>query len=200
MSEIKTESAILKLFFRTQIALAVFLAQRLVGQRQRTGTNGQHQQQPRPPQQQIQHVPLYQQPQQHVQQHSLEGLVVWEVLEEAVLVQLIKMVGLEEETWRTQEDMEDNLEAQLAALEDQMVHLGNLVGKMWDPAGIMQFPVLGTELQLLAPVDPVKILMALLEDQVQACQAPLGQEDQGNRTEDQTEFQMEDQTENPMED
>ena len=179
-----------------QIALVVFLAQRLVGQRQRTGTNGQHQQQPRPPQQQIQHVLLYQQPQQHVQQHSLEGLVVLEVQEAAVLVQLIKMGGLEEETWRTQEDLEDNLEAQLAALEDQMVHLGNLVGKMWDPAGIMQFPVLGTELQLLAPVDPVKILVARLEDQVQACQAPRGQEDQENQMEDRTEdsmdYQMED--------
>ena len=100
--------------------------------------------------------------------------MVWEVLEEAVLVQLIKMGGLEEQSWRTQEDLEDNLEAQLAALEDQMVHLGNLVGKMWDPAGIMQFPVLGTELQLLALGDPVKTLVARLVDQVQARQAPLG--------------------------
>ena len=158
-----------------QIALVVFLAQRLVGQRQRTGTNGRHQQQLRPPQQQIQHVPLCQQPQQHDLQHSLVGLVVWEVHQEAaVLVQLLKMGGLEEETWRTQEDLEDNLEAQLAALEDQMLHLGNL----WDLAGIMQFPVLGTELQLLALGDPVKILVERLEDQVQAHQALLGQEDQ----------------------
>ena len=44
--------------------------------------------------------------------------MVWEVLEEAVLVQLIKMGVLEEEAWRTQEDLEDNLEAQLAVLED----------------------------------------------------------------------------------
>ena len=101
--------------------------------------------------------------------------MVWEVHQEAaVLVQLLKMGGLEEETWRTQEDLEDNLEAQLAALEDQMLHLGNL----WDLAGIMQFPVLGTELQLLALGDPVKILVERLEDQVQAHQALLGQEDQ----------------------
>ena len=158
-----------------QIALVVFLAQLLVGQTQRTGIFGQHQQQQRPPQQQIQHVPLCQQPQQHDLQHSLVGLVVWEVHQEAaVLVQLLKMGGLEEETWRTQEDLEDNLEAQLAALEDQMLHLGNL----WDLAGIMQFPVLGTELQLLALGDPVKILVERLEDQVQAHQALLGQEDQ----------------------
>ena len=163
-----------------QIALVVFLAQRLVGQRQRTGTNGQHQQQPRPPQQQIQHVPLYRQPLQHDLQHSLEGLVVLEVQEAAVLVQLIKMGGLEEEIWRTQEDLEDNLKAQLAALEDPTVHLGNLMGEMWDP-------VLGTELQLLALGDPVKILVARLEDQVQAHQIHLGQEDQENRMEDRTE-------------
>ena len=59
-----------------------------------------------------------------------------------------------------------------------MVHLGNLMGEMWDPAKIMQFPVLGTELQLLALGDPVKILVERLEDQVQAHQALLGQEDQ----------------------
>ena len=86
-----------------------------------------------------------------------------------------------------------------------MVHLGNLMVKMWDSAGIMQFPVLGTELQLLALGDPVKILVAHLEDLVQALLAPLVQKDliqmklQGhrmvllvNQTEDRTEDQMED--------
>ena len=42
----------------------------------------------------------------------------------------------------------------------------------------MQFPVLGTELQLLALGDPVEILVAYLEDPVQALQTLLGQEDQ----------------------
>ena len=59
-----------------------------------------------------------------------------------------------------------------------MVHLGNLMGKLWDLAGIMQFPVLGTELELLALGDPVEILVAYLEDPVQALQTLLGQEDQ----------------------
>ena len=59
-----------------------------------------------------------------------------------------------------------------------MVHRGNLMGKLWDLAGIMQFPLLGTELQLLALGDPVEILVAYLEDPVQALQTLLGQEDQ----------------------
>ena len=52
------------------------------------------------------------------------------------------------------------------------------MGKLWDLARIMQFPVLGTELQLLALGDPVEILVAYLEDPVQALQTLLGQEDQ----------------------
>ena len=98
-----------------QIALVVFLAQRLVGRRQRTGIFGQHQQRQRPAQQQIQHVPLCQQPQQHDPQLSLEDLVGWEVQEAAVLVQLIQ-VG--RETWTKLEALEDNLAAQMMALED----------------------------------------------------------------------------------
>ena len=85
-------------------------AQPPVGQRRRTGTFGQHQQQPQPPPQQIQHVPLCRQPQQHDLQHSLEDLVVWEVQEAAVLVHLIQMGKLEA--------LEDNLEAQMMTLED----------------------------------------------------------------------------------
>ena len=98
-----------------QIALVVFRAQHLVGRRQRTGIFGQHQQQQRPAQQQIQHVPLCQQPQQHDPQLSLEDLVGWEVQEAAVLVQLIQ-VG--RETWTKLEALEDNLAAQMMALED----------------------------------------------------------------------------------
>ena len=66
--------------FRMQIVLAVSLVQLLVGQMQRTGTFGQQQQQQQlqPPQQPTQHALLYQQPQQHDLQHSLEGSVVWE--------------------------------------------------------------------------------------------------------------------------
>ena len=78
-----------------QIVLAVSLVQLLVGQMQRTGTYGQQQhQQLQPPQQPTQHALLYQQPQQHDLQHSLEDLVVWagwEIQEAAVLVQLIQM-------------------------------------------------------------------------------------------------------------
>ena len=50
--------------------------------------------------------------------------------------------------------------------------------QLWDLAGLMQFPVLGTELQLLPLGDPVEILVAYLEDPVQALQPLLGQEDQ----------------------
>ena len=98
--------------------LGAFLARPPVGQRQRTGTFGQHQPQPQPPQQQIQHVPLCQQPQRHDLQHSLEDLAGWEVQEAAVLVQLIQMGNQGRKILTKLEALEDNLEVQMKSLED----------------------------------------------------------------------------------
>ena len=59
-----------------------------------------------------------------------------------------------------------------------MVPLSNLMGKLWDLMGIIQLPVVETNLQLLALGDRAEILVACLEDQVQTLQLPVGQENQ----------------------